>query len=69
MEKKLPWVVTSDGTSERNTPEIPPNRKLNAHPMQNSMGTEYRIRPRHIVPMAHRKMNPVGSEISSVDSM
>ena len=69
MVKKLPCVVTSDGTSDRNTPEMPPNRKLNAHPMQNSIGTEYRIRPRHIVPMAQRKMNPVGSEISSVESM
>ena len=37
--------------------------------MQNNMGTVKRIRPRHIVPIAQRKMKPVGSEISSVESM
>ena len=57
------------GTSESNTPEIPPHRKLNIHPKQNSIGTVSRIRPRHKVPIAHRKMKPVGSEISSVESM
>ena len=48
---------------------MPPNRKLNAHPRQNSMGTVSRMRPRQSVPIAARKMNPVGIEISSVDSM
>ena len=57
------------GTSELNTPEIPPHRKLNTQARQNSIGTVNRIRPRHSVPIAHRKMNPVGSEISSVESM
>ena len=48
---------------------MPPIRKLNTHPMQNHIGTVSRIRPRHSVPIAHRKMNPVGSEINSVESM
>ena len=48
---------------------MPPQRKLNAHARQNSIGTVNRIRPRHKVPIAHRKMNPVGSEMISVDSM
>jgi hypothetical protein len=48
---------------------MPPIRKLNTHARQNSIGTVKRIRPRQIVPIAHRKMNPVGSEISSVESM
>ena len=62
-------MVTSLGTSDSSTPEMPPQRKLNAHARQNNIGTVNRIRPRHKVPIAHRKMNPVGSEISSVESM
>ncbi len=69
MEKKLPCVVTSLGTSDRNTPERPPIRKLKNHARQNSIGTVYRICPRQSVIIPQRKVKPVGIEISSVESM
>ncbi len=59
----------SVATSESTTPEVPPIRKLKAHAPQNSIGTDKLIFPFHSVPMKHRKMKPVGIEISSVDSM
>ena len=39
MTKKLPCSVVSAGTSDRNTPEIPPIRKLKYIPRANSIGT------------------------------
>ncbi len=39
MTKKLPWVVTSLGTSELKTPERPPIRKLKKKARAKSMGT------------------------------
>ena len=39
MTKKLPWVATSLGTSERKTPEAPPMKKLKNQARQNSIGT------------------------------
>ena len=55
--------------SERNTPESPPIRKLKIQARQKSIGTVSRMRPAQSVPSAQTKMNPVGSEISSVESM
>ena len=62
-------MVTSLGTSERNTPDSPPSRKLEKKASENSIGTVKRMCPRHSVPIPLRKMKPVGIEISSVVSM
>ena len=69
MTKKLPCVVVSLGVSERNTPDSPPSRKLKAQPRQKSIGAVNEIRALQRVPMTQRKMNPVGSEMISVESM
>jgi len=47
----------------------PPIRKLKIQARQNSIGTSKRVRPCQSVPSADRTMNPVGSEITSVESM
>ncbi len=46
--------MVSTGTSERNTPEIPPNRKLMYRAMANSIGTVSRIFAFQNVPIATR---------------
>ena len=62
-------MLTSLGTSERNTPESPPRRKLKNQARQNSIGTVKRIFPRQMVIIPQRNVKPVGIEISSVESM
>ena len=69
MTKKLPCTVTLTGTSERNTPVIPPIRKLNSIARQKSIGTSNRIFAFQSVPRVTRKRKPVGIEINSVVSM
>ena len=69
MTKKLPWTVTSTGTSERKTPVTPPMRKLNSIPRQNSIGASKRIFAFQSVPSVTRNKKPVGMEISSVVNM
>ena len=56
-------------TSDRKTPESPPIRKLKKNASANSIGTVKRIRAFHSVPIALRKISPVGIEISSVLNM
>ena len=48
---------------------MPPMRKLNSIPRQNSIGTSKRIFAFHKVPSVTRNKNPVGMEISSVVNM
>src|SRR6266542_1541861 len=69
MTTKLPWVETALGVSDRKKPEMPPMKKLKNQARQNSMGTVKRIFALHRVAIPHRKMNPVGIEITYVESM
>ena len=39
MTKKLPWVLTSLGMSDRKTPDSPPMKKLKNQARQKSIGT------------------------------
>ena len=54
MTKNDPCSVVSAGTSERNTPEMPPIRKLKYIARQNSIGTVNLIFAFQNVPSATR---------------
>ena len=54
----------SSGGQASMMPVTPPMRKANRNPMQNSMGVENLIWPRHMVPIQLKNLMPVGTAIS-----